>query len=48
MNRNIIILFILIYQIISDQTQTKIIDMHLHSYLQNNISEEHIDNYSTK
>jgi len=48
MNRNIIILFILIYQIISAQSQTKIIDMHLHSYLQKNLSEEHIDHYGVK
>lgn len=48
MNRRIIILIILAHQFLSVQSQTRIIDMHLHSYSQEVLEEERYDHYGVK
>lgn len=48
MNRNIIILWVFIFQVLSGQSQMKIIDMHLHCYSPEVLAEERFDYYGVK
>jgi hypothetical protein len=48
MNRSIIVLLILVHQFLSVQSQTRIIDMHLHCYSPEVLAEERYDHYGVK